>query len=163
MSPRLQTFKQAQRFSGQKRKIRKLVYRMTVDPATIADQAVTIDTIEEEETLVRIVGNINLAPLLADPGYLVMAIKVFPSATNLKPLTAGAAVTDEGRDAGVYLWHQVWQSSHSATTDGSYNIPIDVKGMRKLKEGDTIALEYISDTDNGINVSMMVSLFYKKA
>lgn len=157
---RKQSFRMA---PSKRRKIRKRIIYPTAASLVIAGNSFTLDTIEEEETLVRVVGNICFTPLINSPGALVAELKVNPSGTVLND-SAVAGDTLEGRDAGAVLWHYKLQDSNAdAANAPSYLVDLDVKAMRKLKEGDTITVETDADTDNGFNFFSGFTLFYKKA
>ncbi len=160
MNPRAATIQP--RVSTKKRLIRKHVFSMVPDPATIAAQFITVDTIDEVETLVRIVGNISVAPLIANPGTLMLMIRLRPSGTQLFTV-AHSNFALAGKDAKSVLWHKTQQSSNDSANADPFIIDVETKSMRKLDAGDTITLDYVSDTDNGWNVSCVFTAFYKKA
>ncbi len=160
MSSRKQTIRAP--ISRKRRLVRKLI-RMTGSTALLAaGNQIVLDTIEEEETLVRIVGNVNITPLVANPGAVVMYIVVWPSGTDLWSATIAPDVLD-GRDAKAVLWHKTFQSSNDSANADPFIIDFDVKGMRKLSEGDTVEFIIDCDSDNTYTVMVLASLFYKKA
>ncbi len=160
MSARKQTFRTVR--TGKRRKIRKRIHNFSPENTLAAGNDLLLDTIEEVETLVRLVGNLVLVPLIADPGLVKMAIKLNPGGTELAALVSGVQ-TEEGRDANAILWHAIYQSSASTADQPGVIFDIDVKGMRKVEKGDTIELYLDADGDNGYVINGYLSMFYKKA
>ncbi len=160
MSQRKQSFRVP--ISTKRRLIRKRIYSPAVDSVTIAAQSVTLDTIEEVETLVRLVGNVSLAPLAANPGICTLMIRVEPSGSALFA-ASHSIFTLEGKDGKSVLWHKTIQSSNDSANADPFVFDIDVKGMRKLDEGDEIVLTYVGDADNLWSLAILVTMFYKKA
>ncbi len=158
MSQRKQTFRTA---PAKRRLIRKRVIHKVFNPV-LAGTADTLDSIEEVETLVRIVGNVYFDSLIANPGQITAEIKLNPSGTALNP-TIIADATLEGKDAKAILWGAQFASSDDVAGNVHQNFDIDVKGMRKLDEGDTIVLHTDASVDNGYVGNLYLTLFYKKA
>ena len=135
--------------------------QISVDAGLIS---ATLDTIEEVETLVRIVGNICFARDLASGtnGDVAVYILLNPHgvripATMFDLQTGG---TFEGRDANAILWHGALCVHQQY--DKQY-VEIDVKGMRKLEEGDVIEIYTHGQALNMGYVNFFFTLFYKKA
>ncbi len=148
--------------SRKRRLIRKKYYFSGSAALIAAGYTATMDTIEEEETLVRIVGNLNITPLVANPGLVHAWIVMAPSASALlSPEVATQSV--DGRDAKSILWTKVFQSSNDSANADPFIFDIDVKGMRKLSKGDTLLLKVDTDADAKYTIAIGVSLFYKKA
>ncbi len=141
---------------GKKRKIRKLTY---AGDTNITNSATTLalSTITEDETLVRIVGNMFYS--FSNAGTAVVQIVEQPSGTDIIPPVSGSSVRD-GRDAGLMLWND--RLAFVATNDTAWR-PIDVKGMRKLEKDDVIALQTISNNASVGNIHYALTLFFKKA
>ncbi len=128
----------------------------------MAGETDILDTIEEEETLVRIVGYISFDSLIANPGQITAEIKIAPSGTQLGS-TVIADTTHEGRDAKSILWGTQFASSDDVAGNFFHEYEIDVKGMRKLSEGDTVLLVMDASVDNGYVCNLYLTMFYKKA
>ncbi len=146
---------------GKKRLIRKKVIHEVFAPV-IALDSVNLDTIEEKETLVRIVGNVSYDSILANLGQITTEIKLDPSGTSMLGTTIADSEID-GRDAGVILFGHQFASSHDTAGSVLVDIPIDIKAMRKLQKGDQITLYADASVDNGYVGNLYLTLFFKKA
>lgn len=156
MTQRKQTFKS-------KRQVRKRVISINQFSVTNANTDLTLDTIEEKETIVRIVGSLsgfrNVAAGADDAA--VFYIVVAPSGTNLWDIPAPSSTpVQEGSDAHSVLWHQ---AICLGAENDSFEVKIDTKAQRKLKEGDVIFLKHRSEMATGYICSTAMTLFYKKA
>ncbi len=149
------------RTGTRKRLIRKRIVHGN-DSLLIAGVSQALDSITEEETLVRIVGNIQYASLLANPGVVVTEIKITPNASDISP-TIIAADAKDGTDAKVVLYGHRFSNSEDIAGADVRMIEVDVKGMRKLHEGDVIVMTSDTDVDNGYLINWYLTLFYKKA
>ncbi len=126
-------------------------------------EAVILDTIEEVETLVRIVGNIMWVRKLATSleGMVRMSIRLHPGGVDL--LTDSVPDVErerEGRHANQILWSGC---SHIMRQYDMWNFDIDVKGMRKLEEDDIIAFQSFGNMAVLGEGQLDLKLFYKKA
>lgn len=161
MSPR--GIKLARTMYALKRKIRKLVD--TGNNFVIPNTHITeeISTSTEEETLVRIVGNIMLAryaAAAADP-TVILCLAIAPGGTKVISLEALATGNRlEGRSAKAVMWGQsgVWGLNETA-----HNFDIDVKGMRKLTIGDEIQINARATTITEFKIGWFLTMFFKKA
>ncbi len=158
--PRKQTFRAP--VGGRRRLIRKKYYFSGSSALLAAGNTLTMDTIEEVETLVRIVGNINVTPLVANPGFVHVWVAIAPSGSVM--LTPDVALQNiDGRDAKSILWSKIFQSSNDSANADPFVFDLDVKGMRKLAEGDTIVCLVDCDSDNNYTFAIAASMFFKKA
>ncbi len=147
---------------GQRRAIRKKTVYIEEGSNAGVQVSQTLDTSSERETLVRIVGNIagSRTQGSAVNGYLYMWIQLIPSGTPLSNLTdpASSIVTLEGREANNILWHYAnWLAGQYTT----FEVDIDVKGMRKLEKDDTLRLCNICEV-SGTNFGIFLTMFFKK-
>lgn len=155
-----------QSFRPQRSAKRRLVRKRIIHGFYSMDSGmddVTLDTIEEEETLVRMVGNFYYSGLLANPGQVVTEIKLCPSGTALNSTTITDGTVSEGRDAKNILYGHTLDSSHDTAGSFHEKFVFDVKGQRKLSEGDTINLQSDTSLSDGMKLSYYITLFYKKA
>jgi hypothetical protein len=142
-----------------KRYIRKTV---TSNTFTVSNAAAsqTLATTQNKETLVRIVGAIDLVPNADDTYIGNILIKLNPSGTELFTIVAGAlSLTD--KDAKGVLWGGPILFTTHAKERRVFNI--DVQGMRKLDPNDTITLNYIHGTAaQTITGRWFLTMFYKE-
>ncbi len=149
--------------TGKKRKIRRIDIWKSQFGFPVAGGHQTLDTIEEVETLVRIVGNVCVhrhAVAGADSSaYAIILLN--PNNVVIPTLAAPTAMTVlEGRAANAVLWHQAIDMREQ---DNYLNIEIDVKGQRKLEAGDVFTLYVRSEGAALYTASMIITMFYKKA
>ncbi len=154
MSLRKQTFRVA---PAKKRLIRKRIAPLQ-DAITNVTGTQVLDTIEEEETLVRTIGTITVQGVAA--GFDALLIGLAPAGVDVvdvNDIIVGNAI--EGRDAKFTLW-----SDSQMVTNASFEVlNFDVKGQRKLSEGDVLKLYHRGSAANLADIAGVVTLFYKKA
>ena len=123
----------------------------TTDPLYTADESVT---------LVRIVGNLMAGNVSATPNNTSIAIVILrtPHAVALMSTATSQPIYDAVQDI---LWARAIRSS--AVLNSFSDMEIDVKGMRKLKTGDTIELLTKSTADAAHSLYGQFTLFLKES
>ena len=111
-------------------------------------------------TLVRIVGNVFFAAA-GTGGTVGIAIVIVRE--GFTPLTISIASSAEIYDRPEdILWSQIGRNP-AADTVMVINIPVDVKGMRKLKRGDSIQVLTIASATGAVQVVGNVTIFLKES
>ncbi len=144
-----------------KRKIRKRIF-FGIHTAINALVTTVIDTMDEEETLVRIVGNISVKKLTAPGASDEVSLYIAKSSSGSLGFTTTSPnnVAHVGRDAKAVLWSQ---GIMTGLQNDVQNFDIDVKGQRKLAELDEIVVMSHGVTNNVATVAWSLTMFYKKA
>ncbi len=122
----------------------------------------TLYTCAERCTLTRIVGNVSLAKGGGTQGAVALAITRVPeggSALELD-LTDGNQLQDAPERV---LWHQTLMMHADVEGPGTINIPIDVRGQRKLRQGDIIMLKTKADSADAADLAGSLTTFVKLA
>lgn len=149
--------------SGRKRRVRKKVVVVGQMNVTNAETAQSIETVDEEETLIRMVGNLvanrKIVAGADDAAYAVLEVR--PSNTQIGSYGAPSGVpTWEGKDAKAILWHG---ALNFYTTGENVNIPINIKSQRMLDPADQIYFVTRGEAANMASATLALTMFFKKA
>ncbi len=128
-------------------------------PATQSDE--TLFTASQAQTLVRIVGNLCFnkdSPLADTDVNLLLVIRHEPEGVTLPTISAGAGVV---LDAEQHILHGFAARFNDGWVEPLVHY-VDVRAMRKLKEGDVIRLSLDTNQASAIDVSGFLTLFLKQ-
>ena len=125
-----------------------------------AGSSIVLFSADDSITLVRVVGNLHVTGFAAGPTTGVLGIIMARSGQSIAAIsvTAGDPIYGIVRDI---LWGQGIRST--TTIESLANLIIDVKGMRILREGDSIRLIERSSADGDIFVFGTLTLFFKES
>ena len=123
------------KYSGPRRPIEKDVITVHQTPTSTSQLETLLYTADDPCTVIRIVGNLVALGTYAGVGWGHIAIVKVDA--NL-----GASTLDNTNGNFVYRpEHNVlWHGSYCIEENVAINLPVDVKGMRKLREQDSIRL-----------------------
>ena len=123
----------------------------------------TLYTAAERSTIVRIVGSIMFAKGgSASSGSTQVVIQRVAEGQTAQTLdlTTGNELVD---DASLILWHGAVRPPAGADADWAHNFHIDVRGMRKMRVGDTIVISYLSTAADMLDAAGSITVFRKLA
>ncbi len=147
---------------SRKRKIRKIITANTGISVSNALSTVDLAVSSDDETLVRIVGNMNLVRIDAADAVQGVNIAIHKSGGSNPEFTLAAGSTAlSGAAAKSVLWFGSY--SFYQDRDNMLNIEIDVKGQRKQEPADTIEISFIADNASKYELSYAFTLFFKRA
>ena len=141
---------------GPKRLVDKAIINVKKTAIGTSQVATILRTAGEAETLVRLVGNIAIIAG-ANAGFLRMLIALVRDGQVASAISATDAGTLYAPEQDV-LWYRNVATSGSLDQD----IGIDVKGMRKLRKGDTIQFLAIGSAADITDIEGAVTSFYKQ-
>ncbi len=120
-------------------------------------------TSTERETLIRIVGNVSITKAAGAAATRArLAIVRIANGTAVSSLNTADAGELYAQIDQV-LWSQVIMLPVAADADGMLNVHVDVRGMRKLQNGDVIALLGRAILANAFNLAGVLTVMVKKA
>ncbi len=135
---------------------------------TNGDILLTLESGEVEVTVTRIVGTIAFEPVnFADIGFVGVGIAVVPTVGSV---VINPSPLDVGDMANSYwLWTRYMFSSGSTTTTQSFNRgpngglwDVDIKVMRKLKQGEALVLQSANGLTNGHEIASQLRILLLK-
>ena len=127
---------------------------------TIAQTADVIYTADRSLTLVRIVGNLMVGNVSATPNNTSIVIVLQPAGYNIRTVstTSLEQIYTAMKDV---LWGRAVRSS--AILNTFVDVDIDVKGMRKMRDGDILVMAMKSTADAAHSVFGQVTMFFKES
>ena len=146
-----------------KRRIERRVSRIN-DTITTSESVLTIHTAEDAKTLVRTI--VDLTIVRADTGVVAADYDII---MQLRPgnvqITSPSSTQSLDRNTpNTLIWEKMGVHEREDAS-GSTNMDVvvrDLKGMRKMKEGDTITLEHISSVASAFHLVGTVTQFFKE-
>ena len=141
---------------GPKRPIEKQAIVQFAVAIGTTQQLNTLHTAIVAETLVRIIGNISFNQgANAGFGGCVLVHNRDGQAISTMSLADGVAIYQPEQDI---LWAKVFSTESTQV----FNFDIDVKAMRKLKEGDILSLILLANGADVFDFISQMSMFFKQ-
>ena len=153
----------SQKFRAPRRRVESFFSKINTTITTSATSNI-LHSAEDSKTLVRSIINLTLTRLdgALSPAFFNLQIVHEPQGANI--VTGGvAAALDAIRPTGLvwdFVGHADRESAIGETV--AYRIDVDLKSMRKMKEGDTMVLQTIGDVAASFTISGSITQFFKE-
>jgi len=153
----------SKKFSGPKRRIERIRNRIDI-LLTAGIVNVVLHAAEDAKTLVRTIVRLSMVHVsgtAVESGYNIMIHRAEQSAAVINP---GIAQTLDFPAPNALIWEDSSTLDQVDATGPSTRKEIreDLKGMRKLKENDTIELAHIAGTVSILRLVGTITLFFKE-
>ena len=153
----------SQKFRTPKRRVESFFSKINTTITTSATSNI-LHSAEDSKTLVRTIIQLFITRLDAalSPAFFNLQLIHEPQGANIVT-GAVAAALDSVKPTGL-LWnfngHADRESAIGETV--AQRVEVDLKSMRKMKEGDTMVLQTIGDVASSFTISGSITQFFKE-
>jgi len=150
-------------FNRPKRRIERIRNRIDV-LLTAGVVSIVLHAAEDAKTLVRTIINLSIVFINAAASEVDYGIMISRAEKSIVVITPSIAQVLDSPAPIALIWEDNG-SLHQADATGPAATKYekaDIKGMRKLKEGDTIELSHLASAASVIRIVGTVTLFFKE-